>query len=64
MGLVIYREPKQERQEVYYFLPTLQYNASVPKITFMNFRQDTAQGLGRDISQFLSVCKKQMPDLT
>jgi hypothetical protein len=46
MGLVIYRDPKQKRQDVYYFQPTLQYNDSVPKLTYMNFRQDIADGLG------------------
>jgi len=46
MGLVTYRDPKQKRQDVYYFQPTLQYNASVPKLTYMNFRQDTADSLG------------------
>jgi hypothetical protein len=46
MGLVIYRDPKQKRQDVYYFQPTLQYNGSVPKLTYMNFRQDIADGLG------------------
>jgi len=46
MGLVIYRDPKRERWDVYYFQPTLQYKASVPKLTYMNSRQDTADGLG------------------
>jgi len=37
IGMVIYRDPKQERQDVYYFQPTLQYNSSVPKITYVIF---------------------------
>jgi len=45
MGLVIYRDPKQKRQDVRYFQPTLQYD-SVPKLTYMNFRQDIVDELG------------------